>query len=456
MIKKISFIFNVQQKIRLVILFLMIFIGSFVELLGVSAILPLVSAVADPEIIYTNNRYIMLGRLLGAKDIRIFILYTAIILVGIYIFKNTYITCMYDVTYRFTYNNQRRLATRLMKCYMNQDYLFHTSHNVSELMRNISSDVTGFFNVVLSFLQLITEAAVCGVLIVFLLIQDVKTTLMLVVLLSIFLFIVMVVFKKKLKRMGQRSREISAEQNKYMLQAFGAIKEIKVAGNEDFFVNKYDECYEENALIQQRQQLLNIVPRPIMETVCICGLLLFMSLQIYFGADMAKFIPTMSVFAVSAVRMLPSFNRISGYIGNITFSLPSVDAVYNDLKEAEALEGIKKETHDEEATIDPDATISVRDLEFAYPSRPDKRIFDGVSLEIPARKSVAFIGPSGAGKTTLADVILGVLKPDKGAVYIGEADVYRNLGLWHQCVGYIPQTIYLIDDTVRANVAFGI
>ncbi|MCR5487734.1 MAG: ABC transporter ATP-binding protein/permease [Lachnospiraceae bacterium] len=456
MLRKISYILNRHQKIRLMILMAMIFVGAFVELLGVSAVLPLVSAVTNPEVIHTNSRLSMIADFLGITDIRISILYMALLLVVIYIFKNIYITCMYDVTYRFTYNNQRRISNRMMECYLSQDYLFHVSHNVSELMRNISSDVNGFFTVVLAFLQMITEASVCAVLSIYLFIKDAKTTLMLVALLAVFLYVVMIIFKKKLKKMGQESREVGAQMNRAMLQAFGGIKEVKVANTEKYFTRRYDENYKKFALIQQRQLLLNIVPRPIMETVCICGLLLFMSIRIYMGEDMKSFVPVMSVFAIAAIRMLPSFNRISGYIGNIMFGMPSVDAVYNDLKGIEGLRQKFEEDDKDDTKIEVKDALKVSDVTFAYPSRPDKVILDHVDLTIPANKSVAFIGPSGAGKTTLADVILGVLKPDGGHILADETDVYKHPHAWHKIVGYIPQAIYLTDETVRSNVAFGI
>ena len=456
MLNKISYILNRYQKIRLVILLFMIFVGSFVELIGVSAVLPLVSAVITPDIIRTDKKYRFLSDILGTQDIRTFILYMALILVGIYILKNVYITCMYDVTYRFTYNNQRRVAIRLMRCYMGQDYIFHTSQNVADLMRNITTDVNGFFIVVINVLQLITETAVCVVLTVFLMIQDITTTLLLIALLSVFLFIVMVVFKKRLKKMGEESRIAASDMSRYLIQAFGGIKEIKVANIEEFFVSKYDESYSRFAGIGQRQQLLNIVPRPIMETVCIGGLLLFMSARIYLGADIAKFIPTMSIFAVAAVRMLPSFNRISGYISQISFNLPSVDAVYKDLKGIEELEKQTADTKVEHKEIALEKAVRLMNVSFAYPSRPDRVIFNDVTLDIPVRQSIAFVGPSGAGKTTLADMILGVLKPDKGNIYADDKDIYEYSDGWHDIVGYIPQSIFLTDDTVRANVAFGI
>ena len=200
--------------------------------------------------------------------------------------------------------------------------------------------------------------------------------------------------------------------------------------------------------------LLTYIPRPIMESLCIGGLLLFMAIRIATGADVSKFIPVMSVFAIAAIRMLPSFNRISGYLSTLMFNKAAVDAVCKDIKEMDDLNSKGKAI---ENTKDiENADIRVDGVSFAYPSKPDKKIIDNANFTIPLNKSVAFVGPSGAGKTTLADIILGVLQPDSGKIMVGDTNVLDYPKSWHQHIGYIPQSIFLTDDTIRSNVAFGL
>jgi ABC-type multidrug transport system fused ATPase/permease subunit len=179
-----------------------------------------------------------------------------------------------------------------------------------------------------------------------------------------------------------------------------------------------------------------------------------MSIRIVLGADVNKFIPVMSVFAIAAIRMLPSFNRISGYLGSLMFNRPAVEAVYNDLREMDELN--KKAGEEKSIASIPAGDIEVKDVTFAYPSKSDITILDKVSLTIPRNKAVAFVGPSGAGKTTLADIVLGVLKPVNGEVLVNGVSVSANSKAWHEHIGYIPQSIFLTDDTIRANVAFGV
>lgn len=450
-------IFDRRQKTGLLGLLLLIIIGSFFEMLGVSAILPLVSIVSDPSRI-EQGVYHKLAQALGISEAGELTLVLAGILIVIYIIKNAFILFMYSVQYRYVYNNQRIVSRRLMDCYMERDYLFHTSHGAAELQRNVFYDVNNFFVVVLNAIQLISEAVTCLFLIIFLMMNDALTTTLILVLMAVFLYLVFYVFKKKLIRLGQRERTANASINKSILQAFQGIKEIKAADREEYFIDEYDTAYREMVTVGRRQSLLKLAPRPMMETVMICGLLGFVSLRIYLGGDMGSFIPTLSVFAVAAIRMLPSFNRISGNLGIILSNKASAEALCGDLKEMEAADGseIKRGDESKEPAMGFNKAVRLEDVSFAYPGRPNDKVLDGVSLEIPRNSSVAFIGPTGAGKTTIADIILGLLRPGSGRVMADDTDIHENIRAWHTLIGYIPQDIYLIDGTVKENVAFGI
>ena len=362
---------------------------------------------------------------------------------------------MYNLQYLYTYKNQRRVSYRLMECYLSQDYLFHVSHNVAELQRNVGADVNGFFQVVLNVIQLFTEGVTCAALVVFLLMQDVATTIAVIVLLTLFMLVVVLVLRKRMTRLGEENRKVGALLYKWVSQSFGGIKEVKVTNREKYFLDNYDAAYRRQVSLQRRQLLYGIAPRPVMETVCICGLLGFISVRIYLGANIASFIPIVSVFAVAAIRMLPSFNRISNNVTAIMYNKPSLEAVYKDLQGIEELRQKVLRDNTDDTDIELRKGLEVKNISFYYPSNPDKTIIDDVSLTIPKNKSVALIGPSGSGKTTLADVILGVLEPQQGHIFADDTDVYKHLHAWHRIVGYIPQAIYLMDDTIRANVAFG-
>ena len=454
MLKKINYVLNRKQKIQLVLLLVVIFVGAFVELLGVSAILPLMEAVTNPASLYDKWYYALAQRLFGVDEFSQMLMILAAALIIIYIVKNVYITLMYYFQYKFVFNNQRKLSFKMMKSYMEQDYLFHVSKNVAELQRNITNDVNGFFTVVLNFLQFLAEISVFVVLTLFLMMQDLFITLVMAGLLGIFMLIFTKFFKKVLVEKGQENRDANVQITKWLLQSFSGIKEIKVTGSEDFFLNNYDSNYKRMAALQRQQSILTYIPKPVMETVCVGGLLFTLVVKMYIGADdISDFVVMLSVFAVAAFRLLPSFNRMTGYLGGLMYNKPSIDAIYEDLTEIEGL--VIKKRQNEENELVFENKIRMEGICFKYPNT-DKWILDNVSLEIDKNSSVAFIGASGAGKTTAADIILGLLKPQKGRILVDGFDIEKNMDKWHKCIGYIPQTIYLMDDTIKANILFGI
>lgn len=456
MINKVSYILDRTQKIKLMILLVIIFVGAFVELLGVSAIMPLINVATDPDAVEKTWYLAMVRDFFGFTEVKQIVVFLSIFLIGVYIVKNIYITMQYNVQYRFIFNNQRRLAVKMMNAYMHQNYLFHVSRNVAELQRNVTEDVNGFYTVVLNILQLIAEASVCVVLVIYLMSTDIMTTIVVAALIFIFAIFFGIVFKKVLVKKGQENRQVSIRLTKWVLQSFSGIKEIKVMNKEKFFLDNYDKTYKRFTVLQRQQTMLSFISRPTMETMCICGLLITLVVKMmWFNEDITNFIPALSVFAIAAFRMLPSFNRISGFMSAIMFNRTAVDVLYSDLKEIDELTEDKISDAECNITIhNLSKGIDVKNVSFRYPN-VDKWVLKDLSMHIEPNTSVALIGTSGAGKSTLADIILGVLEPQQGNVEVEGINIKNNLAAWHQCIGYIPQTIYLMDDTIRANIAFG-
>ena len=454
MIKKVNYILDRTQKIKLIILLVIIFIGAFVELLGVSSIMPLINVATNPDAIDNTWYLVKIKELFGFSEVRQIVISLSFFLIVVYIIKNIYITFQYNVQYKFIFNNQRRLAVKMMNSYMHQNYLFHVSRNVAELQRNVTEDVNGFYTVVLNVLQLVAEVSVCVVLVIYLMSTDIMTTIVIAALIFIFAVFFGIIFKKVLVKKGQENRQVNIQLTKWVLQSFSGIKEIKVMNKEKFFLDNYDKTYKRFTVLQRQQTMLSFISRPTMETMCICGLLITVVVKmIWFQEDIANFIPALSVFAIAAFRMLPSFNRISGYLSAIMFNKPAVDVLYGDLKEIDELKTASEEKAKYEVTIQK--LSNVKNISFQYPNA-DKQVIRNLSMHIEPNTSVAFIGASGSGKSTLADIILGVLEPQTGTIEVEGIDIKKNLNGWHQCLGYIPQTIYLMDDTIRANIAFGL
>ncbi|MBP3297499.1 MAG: hypothetical protein J6M27_13050, partial [Lachnospiraceae bacterium] len=317
MLKKIFAVLDKKQRIEVFLIMIVIFINSLFELAGVSSIMPLFEAVTDPKVIEEKAMFQWAMRILHLQSGTRLIVVMALGLAAIYVIKNLYILWMNRVMYKFSYENQAKLAGKMFECYIWQDLQFHYVHNVAELNRNVELDIASFFYTVLSILQLVTELLVCFVLVVFLAFVDFETTMVMAFLMSFLVLLFLFVFKKRMKYYGAKSRVYSEGKSKWFLQSFNGIKEIKTVGKEDFFTEQYRSNYDNYAKIMQRQQVLNSISKPVVEMMCISGILVFMAVRIMAGVDMLAFVPKLTVFAMAAFRMMPSINRISGYLNSI-------------------------------------------------------------------------------------------------------------------------------------------
>ncbi len=454
--KRIWDILQRKQKIMLVLLLFLTVIGMGLELLGVYAINPFVTTVSNPEQLESKDSLIgTMYIILGKPEYTNFLIFMVVGLIIIYIAKNAYLVFLYNYQFKFAYENQRILETELLKSYLQREYAFHLKHNSAELQRNILQDVMGMYQTISSWLLMITESGVCLALFVYLIYLDKTITLGVVLFLGIVFGAYSKLFAKRNDRIGVESRGASAKRVQWVQQSLGGIKEIKILGREKFFLNSYDRNAAIYSRKQRQYQMSIFIPRPLMEAAGISALMGIIGIKLYMGVDPAYFLPTLSTFAVAAFRVLPSFGRITGSYGAISFQKSAVLEVCNGINEAREIKAGDKTDEGDKSGIDVRKGIACWDLSFTYPES-DKVILKNVNIEIPYRKSVAFIGPSGAGKTTLVDIILGILSPTEGEVTVGDSDISGHLDAWHKMIGYIPQNIYLMDDSIRKNIAFGI
>ena len=437
----------------LLFVLIQIVVGSILEMFGVTAILPLISLAVNPNKIYENDFLYGISKYVRFSDSYSYFVFLSIMLIFIYFVKNMYVIWMNNNIYRFAYKNQKELACRLLTSYLRQPYSFFVNHNSADFIRNLNEDTIYFFETVIASLQFAAEIMVCAMLGITLLVMDTTLTLGMIIILLLFFLIVFRKLKRNLEKKGTRCRGYRAEMNKWILQATGGIKETKILEKEQFFIEKYEGLYNYFAEDYRRYKMYAFLPRPLMESVSVCALLLIVVIKIINGADMTVFVPILSVFAVAVFRMLPSFNRLATYVSQIMFNKASVEAIYNDLKEFETEEEFPIEEKIKDIPFNNE--IRLKDICFRYPDAEEDVVSD-VELVIPKGKSVAFIGASGAGKTTLADIILGVLSAQKGNILVDGQPIDAMSREWHKKVGYIPQTIFLMDDTVRNNIAFGI
>lgn len=434
-IKKISSLLSKREKSKIAYLTILMVIGGFLELLGVAGIFPLISAITEGKVSDINNiTMLSLG------------------LLCVYVIKNLFLMYMYSQVYRFVYDGRSKLATRLLEQYMKEDYEFHLGRNMAVIQRAVRSDVDGFYHLVRCLLQLMSELIICVVLAALLFVSDFWMALFLVVLLGLCVSTVVVISRKKAKKLGADDMVAGSKMNQWLMQGIGGIKEIKLLSREDYFVNSFKEYSDKSSDNQRKQQVLIQLPRLLTETVSIGAVLLWLVIAAAYGMDLLSIVPTLAVFAVAAFRLLPSVGKINGLLADYNFYRPRVDFIYEDMHGVQEITECNKS---DDKIISFNESIELSDVSFAY-AGTDKYILDKVSLSIARGESVGVVGPSGAGKTTLVDVIMGLLKISAGDIKVDGASVFEGLSSWQRLIGYVPQNIYLSDDSIRHNIAFGI
>lgn len=454
MLKKLGYIFDKRDKWKIAALLLAVVVGSLLELLGVTIFMPFINIIEKPQSIQSTWYLKWAYDLFQFRSAQGFLIGLSACIIVIYIAKNVYLIAEKSYIYRFSYNMQMKLSTRLLDTYMKEPYTFHLNKNIATLQRSLQEDTSKFMQVILYSLELVAELAVCFVLVIYLLFVSKSITIIVFGLLVLCVGSFLLFTKKYSRKLGQDNQGYQGKIFQWMNQALGGIKEIKILGRESFFTDAYYQYYTKFARGLRIARTISIIPKYVVEAVAISGLLVAIIVKLLFGeADMVYYIPQLTVFAVAAFRLMPSVGRINEHATNTLYALPSVDLIYHDL--TEIADYVAKQDNEVKEEWNLQKGIEVQHVTYCYPDT-DEPVIDDASLFIEKGKTVAFIGASGAGKTTMVDVILGLLTPQKGKVCADRINVHEKPKTFHAQVGYIPQVIYLSDDTIRNNIAFGV
>lgn len=453
MLKKMNYIFTKTDKIKVCILMVIVIIGSFLELLSVSIFSPFIDIIMDPASLQESDIMSFLYNQFKFGNVEFFLVFIASSIIGIYIIKNIYIIAEKNVIYRFSYRIQRTISTDLLKAYMREPYTFHLNKNISVLQRSMQEDTDQFTKGIIHIMEMIAEVCVCIAIGIYLFIVSKSITVIIVGLLILCLAMFSVISKKYSSAWGREGQQHKAKIYQWMNQSLGGIKEIKVLGREQNFIEQYDYYFAKYVRVLRLNRLIGVIPKYIIEMVCMTGLLIAIIFKILFGQkDLVDFVPQLAVFAVAAFRLLPSVGKINEHLSAVLYAMPSLDLIYNDLREIENLEVVEQKRDDSWKFQN---RIEVKNVTYRYPDG-DVNVIEKANFVIEKGKTVAFVGSSGAGKSTMVDILLGVLSPQYGKIYADGMNIHKNLPTWQKEIGYIPQSIYLSDDTIRNNVAFGI
>ncbi len=459
-LKKLNLLLSAQQKAKMAGILVMMLIGGVLETLGIALIVPIIMVIISPEAIEANEYHMGdIYHALGMESTMQFAVTMMVAIILVFVIKNIFLYFQNVVQLRFIYTNQFDTSNRMMINFMKRPYEYYLNADTSVIQRNITSDINNVFALVLTILQLISEVIVFTCLVIVLLYMDALMTISIAGLLLVVLLVIKIIIKPIMFRAGKENQDYYSGLYKWIDQSVMGIKEIKIANKENYFINSYAKCGEGYVNAVQKYNIYNSTPRLLIETVCIAGLVGYMLLMMLNGTDTKDLVASISVLAAASTRLLPSANRINNYLTSLAYFEPFLDNVSDNLQ---------AEIHDKDISYNAadykvktaveklpvQHEITLKDITYKYPNS-ESYVFSHADMTIPIGESVGIVGTSGAGKTTIVDVMLGLLQVETGQILADGVEVRDHYQAWLKNIGYIPQTIFMLDTTIRKNVAFG-
>ena len=454
LIEKLNILVTKKEKRKGLLLTLLLLLGMIFEVIGIGLLLPILTAILNPEILFENQII---------KDVFYFfdiiepdqIVSAALItLLFVYTIKSAYLLYLSHYQNRFISRLSAELSNRLFKNYLFQSYTFHLKRNSSELIKNFQVEITYFTNFLISTILLITEVTLAlSVVSTLFLIEPLGTLIVL-----IFFGVASLLFynftKKKISKWGSVREQIDSNISKVVLEGFSGIKEVILAGRQSYFFSQIEENNSIKASISTKNLTLRQVPRYYLELLSVFSLIGFIFIMVIQNRNIENVIVTLGVFVAATFRILPSINRILSSLQNIKFYRASIDLLYTEFKSTNSI--MENYLIDEINQITPSEKISLNNLCFKF-KETKKEILKNVNLDIKVGSTIGIIGSSGAGKSTLINILVGLLKPDLGGVFVDNFAIQQNnLRKWQNSIGYVSQDVYLTDNSIVSNIAFGI
>ncbi len=440
-----------QQKIDFVLFFLIFFLGMLIELMGIGLVLPFL------ELLLNNNSYELYKNKLANFNIFVdsksqLIVYSIVFLFLIYTLKALFLTFVSLVETKFLYNLKTKISNKLFNMYLFKPFIFHLNNNSAFLIRNLN-DSRHIMIIFKSFLTLITEIlVVIGV--VFLIIILEPFTLSIAFFFGLIGFLFHSQVQTKASAWGEKRKFFEGKKIKNMQQSFASIKEIKVFGRENFFNKNFGFTNSFVNSLEKKHDFVMSLPRIWFEWLTFIIIVTILFVMLNFGKSINSIIPLLGLFTVAAYRIIPSLTRIMNSVQNIRYSYPAIIPFISELEVNETSDILGSEKLKKEE-ISFNSEIKFCNVNFKYPNT-SKKVFENLSFDIKKGSFVGLLGPSGIGKSTILNIMLGLLNPDKGQVLVDKIDIKTNLKNWQNKIGYVPQSIFLLDDELRKNIALGV
>ncbi len=460
-LNELNYVLDKGQKQRAVFVFLAIALRTCFELLGVTALVPFLEVMLTPEKLMRKAYVIKLMEAFNIESSNGLLLLMGVGIILIYIVKNLYIILANWIQYDYATKIRKDLSVKMMRSYMSRPYEYFVNINSSEVLRGCNSDTDQVYNILANLILILSEILTSCAIGIFIICSDPIMSFGILTLLVVTLLFVIGIFKPIMKKAGRKSMVASSIKNKAIYEAFEGIKEVFVTQRQKYFIKDYEDAAEMERVLTRKSEVANASPDRIIEGICISGMMGIVCIRLMMGVDMLNFIPVLGAFAVSAFKLLPSASKISSRMNNIVYGRPMLSNVYQIMKAAEEYEKermqyvIETRTEQEIETLRFNNALEIKHVAWQYENQSCFVLTD-VCLEIKKGDSIGLIGTSGAGKTTLGDIILGLLKPQQGFILMDGVDVYSIPQTWSHIVGYIPQAVFVMDDTIRNNIKFGL
>jgi ATP-binding cassette, subfamily B, bacterial PglK len=464
-IKKILYLLPPGDKIKLVILFFMMLLGALLEVIGIGMIPVFVSIIARPDMILEVEWLMPLTERAGIETDGDLLVFGALFLIGVFITKNAYVIFYKYIQTRYIWRRYAMIGSNLFKLYMSAPYEFHLKRNTAELLRNVTQEAQDMAKyVMIPLLVFAMDLVLIIGIFSMLLWAEPLITLLVIFLLGGGGGLFLKFIKNKTRAYGKTGQDDRGYMIRAVHEGLGGFKDARVLNREEWFYNRFLRHIRSYGKSQTYREVASVSSKPIIETIAVSGMLLIALFLYWQGRGMEIVIPVLTLFGAATIRLMPAIKGSTDAITNLRYYLHTVKPTFDDTIElTRENENYEKEKFGWKKFKNGQANNPLRfqneivfsNVSYTYPGS-EIRAVSNLSLTIPQGHVIGFVGVSGAGKTTIVDLILGLLKPQQGSITVDNLDIHTDLHGWKRNIGYIPQFIFLADDTIRNNIAFGL
>ena len=454
--KKLLYLLTNREQIHASYLLIMTLIMALLDMIGVASIMPFMAVLTNPSLIESNTilfNIFQFSNKFGVESQNDFLFFLGILLFIIFIITILFKAITTYLLVKFSQSLGYRIGTSLVEGYLRQSYTWFLNRNSSHLGKSILSEVDFIIgNGISPAISVIAQTFVATAIITLLIIVDPKLALIVGLVFCSIYGLIYIFTRNFINKIGKERVTANEQRFAAVGEAFGAVKEIKVAGLEQSYVQRFLNPAKNFASLQSYSLAFNQIPRYVVEGIAFGGILLITIYLISKSEDFKSVIPIIALYAFAGYRLMPSLQIIYGSIALLRYSGPAIDNLYNDIKNLEP----KIETNRDNSILGLNKSISLNHIYYTYPEASRLTLKD-IDINIPAKKTIGIVGHTGSGKTTILNIILGLLNPQKGSLVIDEKVITKdNIRNWQRSIGYVPQNIYLADDTIEGNIAFGV